>query len=214
MGKRSYRQNCALALTLDAVGDRWTLLILRELLIAPRRYGELLEALPQIGTNLLADRLKQLEADAIVIKVDDPTSAHHAYQLTSAGRALEPALLALIRWGLTYAPKQPAPLTEREHWDLLAARALFRPRRPVPEGDYCLDASPALTATVRHQRLRLIPGTPDAPVATIEADKDTLLKLGRGHIDLDAWMRAHPDRIRGNRTAAGRFLAAFNLGED
>lgn len=213
MTKRSYQQSCGLALALDAAGDRWTLLIVRELLIAPRRYGELLAALPQIGTNLLADRLKSLEAMGAARKTLAETGSHHAYELTAAGRALEPAILELVRWGLRHAPDQPGPLEHRDHWDLLAARALFRPRTPVPEGEYALRVDQPVVATVREGRLRLRPGTIASPVASIETDKEAILAIAGGEIDPETEVDRGRIRVGGDRSAALAFLAAFDLSD-
>ena len=85
---------------MDVVGERWTLLIVRELLRAPRRYGELLDALPGIGTNLLVNRLRDLEAARVLHRVLAPSpQSAVVYELTERGRALEPVIAALEAWG-------------------------------------------------------------------------------------------------------------------
>ena len=100
--KRRYRERSGLAAALDVVGERWTLLIVRELLRAPRRYGELLEALPGIGTNLLVNRLRGLEAAGVVGRMLAPSpQSAVVYQLTERGRALQPTIAALQAWGET-----------------------------------------------------------------------------------------------------------------
>lgn len=91
---KSYGQYCAVARALDVVGDRWTILIVRELLIAPKRYGELRAGLPGIATNLLAERLQHLLEAGVVERTDD------RYELTARGRELEVVVDALFRWGL------------------------------------------------------------------------------------------------------------------
>jgi DNA-binding HxlR family transcriptional regulator len=91
--RREYHQFCGLARSLDLVGERWTLLLVRELLLGPRRYGELLEALPGLTTNLLAERLKAMEAQRLVRATDD------GYELTEAGADLEPVIMELARFG-------------------------------------------------------------------------------------------------------------------
>jgi len=125
MGKRSYKQNCALARAEDVIGDRWTLLMTRDLLISPRRFNELLESLQGMGTNLLASRLKALEADGLIERQD----VTRKYALTQRGWALEPAILALIRWGLTHGPENQPGDHHRDDWDLLALKALFQAGR-------------------------------------------------------------------------------------
>ena len=96
---RSYGQHCALARALDVVGDRWTLLLVRELLIRPCRYGDLRDGLPGIATNLLADRLRSLEAAGVVVKEQAPPPVSAAvYRLTPWGEQLWPVLRELTRW--------------------------------------------------------------------------------------------------------------------
>jgi len=100
MDRRSYGQYCGVARALDIVGERWTLLIVRDLLLGPRRYSELLHGLPGITTNLLAKRLKEMEAAGLIERVRANTSeAAHAYRLTSLGLGLETAVMALAAWG-------------------------------------------------------------------------------------------------------------------
>src|SRR3954465_14659960 len=101
MSKRSYNQHCAMARALDALGERWTLLVIRELLPGPKRYKDLLEGLPGIGTNLLAARLRDLEAaGAIQRRMLPPPAGAVVYELTDSGRELESVVLDLARWGL------------------------------------------------------------------------------------------------------------------
>ena len=92
MPPRTYSQYCSLARALDLVGERWTLLLVRDLLGGPRRYGELLEGLPGIGTNLLAARLRELGRLGLVERVRLPEGRGRGYRLTAAGRELEDAL--------------------------------------------------------------------------------------------------------------------------
>src|SRR5262245_63048394 len=102
-GGRSYRQYCAVARGLDVVGERWTLLIVRDLLVGPKRYTDLLDGLPGIGTNLLAARLRELEQGGVVRRtVLPPPAGSTVYELTEVGRALEPVVMALGRWGVRF----------------------------------------------------------------------------------------------------------------
>lgn len=101
MTRRNYSQFCGLAHALDVVGERWTLLIVRELSSGPKRYTNLADALPGIGTSLLATRVRQLEADGVIqrrLLLDQPSSAV-AYELTDAGRELATAVIPLALWG-------------------------------------------------------------------------------------------------------------------
>ena len=128
MTRRTYRQNCALAQAVDVVGERWTMLLIRDLLVAPRRFKDLAESLKGIGTNLLAARLKGLEA-AGIIERRRAGDGKPTYALTPAGTALEPAILALVRWGLTHGPQNQPDYHHHDDWDLLALKALFQPHR-------------------------------------------------------------------------------------
>jgi DNA-binding HxlR family transcriptional regulator len=101
VSRRTYGQSCTLARTLDLVGERWTLLIVRELFMGPKRFVDLLDGLPGIGRNLLAERLRHLES-ADLLRKDrlPPPAASQVYLLTDDGRALGPALAELGRFGV------------------------------------------------------------------------------------------------------------------
>ncbi|HVL33320.1 MAG TPA: winged helix-turn-helix transcriptional regulator [Actinomycetota bacterium] len=100
MGRREYGQYCPLAKTLDIVGERWTLLVVRELLVGPKRYSDLADSLQGIGTSLLAERLRRLEREGIVERRHlDPPAASVVYELTADGRDLARALGPLLLWG-------------------------------------------------------------------------------------------------------------------
>src|ERR1051325_1542227 len=98
--RRNYRQFCGLARALDRVGERWTLLIVRNLLLGPKRYSDLMEELPGITTNLLAARLREMERAGLVVRRKAPPPVRATvYELGPSGRALEPAIMELARWG-------------------------------------------------------------------------------------------------------------------
>ena len=125
MSKRSYEQTCGLAKALDIVGERWTLLVVRNLLLGPLRYSDLLRGLPGITTNLLAKRLKEMEDHGLIERVRTAGEGGQAYRLTEIGRALEPAVHALGRWGwqrMTFAPGEHRSL----EWLLVALRRRYR----------------------------------------------------------------------------------------
>ncbi|MDH3621742.1 MAG: helix-turn-helix transcriptional regulator [Gammaproteobacteria bacterium] len=128
MSKRSYKQNCALARANDVIGERWTLLLVRDLLISPRRFNQLHASQKGMGTNLLASRLKDLEMANVVERRAGEGGAR-LYALTERGRALEPAVLALIRWGLTHGPENRPGDHHHDDWDLLALKSMFQPDR-------------------------------------------------------------------------------------
>lgn len=127
-GVKRYGQYCPVAHALDQVGDRWELLVVRELMLGQRRYTDLAEALPGIGSNILTTRLRDLEAAGIVRKKKlPPPWAVTVYELTEHGRALEPVLRALAGWG---ARTLGAPDPE-DCWSMYAVHARFRPEKAV-----------------------------------------------------------------------------------
>ena len=122
----TYQQFCAVAAALDHLGDRWTLLVVRELLAGPRRYGELVEGLPGVATNLLAERLRRLEAAGLVAR-EAGLSGRPVYRLTPRGAEVEPVVVALARFGLALLPDEADGLAFRPQWLRLAVRLLLRP---------------------------------------------------------------------------------------
>ncbi|GAA1238705.1 hypothetical protein GCM10009665_31230 [Kitasatospora nipponensis] len=117
MSRRSYDQYCAIARALDAVGERWSLLIVRELLGGPRRYTDLHADLPGVSTDILAARLKQLEAEGLVERrrLERPANAT-VYQLTGRGDELRVVIAALGAWGLGALGEQRPTDAVRGHW--------------------------------------------------------------------------------------------------
>ncbi|MGI5261352.1 winged helix-turn-helix transcriptional regulator [Streptomyces angustmyceticus] len=132
MPRRSYDQYCAVARALDAVGDRWTLLIVRELLGGSRRYTDLHADLPGVSTDMLASRLKDMERDGLVTRrrLAPPTAAF-VYELTPRGRALLPALTELADWGAPALDEKRPTDAVRAHW--FALPLVARLARHFPE---------------------------------------------------------------------------------
>ena len=125
--KRSYRQYCGLAKALDALGERWTLLIARDLMLGPRRYGGILKGLEGLTTNLLAERLKDMEAAGLIARKKlSPPLRGFAYALTDAGRDLEPVLLALGKWGWRFMEKPGSGDRRDLAWGLFALKRRYR----------------------------------------------------------------------------------------
>ncbi|MFG2005020.1 winged helix-turn-helix transcriptional regulator [Spirillospora sp. NPDC048911] len=125
---RSYGQYCGLARALDAVGDRWNLLIVRQLLIAPARYRELLDGLGGVATNLLADRLRDLEAAGVVERrlAEEPNAI--VYALTPWGAELREPVEGLIRWSTPLMARGPADDRFHAEWLVVGLAALFAGR--------------------------------------------------------------------------------------
>ncbi|MFK0280724.1 winged helix-turn-helix transcriptional regulator [Streptomyces sp. NPDC090499] len=141
--RRSYDQYCSAARALDVVGDRWTLLIVRELLAGPRRYTDLHADLPGVSTDVLASRLKDMERDGLATRRRlPPPGAAYVYELTTRGRELLPVLQALGKWGEPELGERRPTDAVRAHWfalpllRALAGEGLVEVR--LGEGDFHL----------------------------------------------------------------------------
>ncbi|MFS8201087.1 winged helix-turn-helix transcriptional regulator [Streptomyces sp. CWNU-52B] len=204
--RRSYDQYCSAARALDAVGDRWTLLIVRELLAGPRRYTDLHADLPGVSTDVLASRLKDMERDGLTTRRRmPPPGAVYVYELTGRGRELLPVLQALGEWGAPLLADRRPTDALRAHWFALP---LLRSLTGLGEG----------TVQVRldegefHVRLGAQDGpvygegpAPEEPDARLSLDTETCTALGRGDLTL-------PDAIRTGRievSGEGRLAKAL-----
>lgn len=185
-GKRSYDQQCALAYALDVVGERWTLLIVRELLHGPRRYNELLEALPGIGTNLLAARLAAL-VDAGLLTPTEPRKRTGGYQLTDLGRSLHEPILGLSRFGLSFAAANelPAAATVRASWAILAIEAMVDDARAgdIDESYEFRVDDQTFHVDVRAGHAVVDRGPADEPALTVRTDARSFFSLGMRQLD-------------------------------
>jgi DNA-binding HxlR family transcriptional regulator len=132
---KHYGQACAIARALDVVGERWSLLVVRELTLGPRRYRDLATGLPGIPSNVLAGRLKDLQAAGVLTQrtLPAPTDVT-VYELTDAGWALQPALKELLNWGLRFGPEPSQDDAVQPGWALLGAAG--RPTA-LPDGQTC-----------------------------------------------------------------------------
>jgi|SRR5436190_17905467 len=186
---RTYDQYCAAARALDVVGDRWTLLIVRELLIQqPCRYTELREGLPGIATNLLAERLRELERSGIITREEAPPPVATAlFRLTPRGEALRSVIEALGEWGGPLLRETPEGAAFRSHWLALPLerhlRGIARSGPPVTievrTGD-----EPVLIET-RGKDVRVRPGTAPNADATLRGSPQLILRLMSGGLDLE-----------------------------
>lgn len=181
---KSYGQYCALARALDVVGDRWSLLIVRELLDGPARYRHLLAGLPGIATNLLADRLRQLDDAGVVEHGQDGS-----YQLTRWGQDLREPLYALARWAAPVVMRRPLGTdTFRAHWLAHPLAVVFaghdRGRRPMTVELRFDDAVMTLESAAGHVRLR--PGEATRPEVTLAGPPDATLGVLTGQLDARA----------------------------
>jgi DNA-binding HxlR family transcriptional regulator len=126
ISERTYKQYCGVARALDLVGERWALLVVRELALGPKRFTDLRDGLPGIATNVLSTRLRQLERDGVVVRRRLPPPAPaQIYELTEYGRDLVPIMLALGRWGASMMGPRAPEQAIRAEWLALALKAFF-----------------------------------------------------------------------------------------
>ena len=131
---KTYGQLCAAARALDVIGDRWSLLIVRELLVRPCRYTDLRSGLPGIASNLLVERLRQLETDGVIEReAATPPVATAVYHLTDRGRALHPVIRELGRWGAPLLDPPTRDAVFQAHWLALPLDVLLADRTDLPE---------------------------------------------------------------------------------
>jgi len=207
---KSYRQFCALARSLDVLGERWTLLVIRELLLGPRRFTDLLAGLPGIASNLLSDRLRALEAHGVIRRATlPPPAGARVYELTERGRQLRPALLALAQWGMDpIAP--PHPEEHRQPaWYAVALEAAFRPElaHDVQEtyGFIVDDVAFYLEVVDRQAHARY--GTPAATAFVLRASLANFFAIAT------LARRPHRSELAGSTAAFRRFTRLFALPE-
>jgi len=184
---RSYRQYCSFARGLDVVGDRWILLIVRELLNGPRRYNELLDGLPGIATNLLADRLRDLVATGVLERRDDQT-----YALTEWGEGLRDVIYSLGRWARPLMGQMKRDDEFRSHWLVHPIRVLyegFDRRRPAMTVEVDLADDDPVTIESAGGRVRVLPGRPSSPDLVLGGPPDGVIGLLAGKHDRPAVAR-------------------------
>ena len=178
---RSYDQYCGLARALDHIGHRWTLLIVRELLLGSRRFSDLREGLPGIANNLLADRLRQLQDDGLVSRRDlPPPAASTVYELTESGRELREAVHALIRWGGRWMTAGLRDDEFRPEWLVLALDA-FGAGETEPDTIIEFNVSDTAVRLTRIDgQLALADRSQRRPDVRVTANASTILGLAAG----------------------------------
>jgi DNA-binding HxlR family transcriptional regulator len=206
---RTYGDRCGVARALDAIGERWALLIVRELLLGPKRFTDLRDGLPGASHNVLSHRLKELESDGIVERRRlPPPGPVNVYALTGRGYELEDLISALGRWGAN-TPVPPAEVPISVDSLVLSMRTLFDP-------DLAGDLSTTLSlriegqpfrATVGDGRLEVVRGEANGADAVIAADAEPLLMTIRGRRGLDDGGIA----VAGDRAAVEAFVGLFPL---
>ena len=213
--RRNYGQYCGLATALDIIGERWTLLIVRELLLGPRRYGDLLSGLPGIGTNLLAERLKMLGEHGLVRKVSSPSPKEKGYELTEQGRELRGPVLDLAGWGLRFLGAPTDDQIVRPSWGFLAVQAMIDVRRVPDDVDEAYEFQ--VDDAVFHIRLQngkawAVDGPYDGSAAMVAVtDARTFVEIGARHLTPFVAVASGRLALRGDSDAVVRASTLLGL---
>ena len=215
MKDKGYNQYCGLAYALDMVGERWTLLVVRELMAGPRRFKDLVDGLPDISTNLLTDRLKTLEQRGIIKRrVLPPPAGSTVYYLTELGRALERSLLELGKWGSQFVP----PSTEGASTLHLGSYALTLKTFFQPECVQGVDVTyevhvddEVLQVHICDCDMQVKQGEALKPDAVFYTDMDSYLPLLTGQLPADEAVSSGLVRVEGEPGALSRFLSLCGL---
>jgi DNA-binding HxlR family transcriptional regulator len=212
---RTYADGCAAAHALDLVGERWALLVVRELLLGPKRFTDLRLGLPHASPNVLAQRLRGLEAAGVVRRGKlPPPAASRIYELTEWGQDLEPVIIALGKWGVRSPSKSPDAELGVDSL-ILSFRTMFDPERAAGLGasyEFRLGED-RFRAEVAGGRLEIERGSAERPDATVETDAGTLAALVYDDLELDDALSSGELEINGDREAVERYLALFPLPE-
>jgi DNA-binding HxlR family transcriptional regulator len=207
---KRYGQFCSVARALDLLGDRWAMLVVRELLLGPKRYTDLLDGLPGVGTNVLAVRLRELEEAGIVAREKLPLpAASTVYVLTGDGVALRPIVDELARWGLRLMTRPEHGEALRSSW-LVYSLAVSTPAMGMLDEDELelrVDHEPH-TLTVRDGGFQARQGAAARPLAVIEAPRRALFRLARGQATRSELERDGQIFVEMDPRTARRFLDA------
>lgn len=205
--RRSYGDACGIARALDVVGERWALLIVRELLLGPQRFSDLLRALPKASSNLVADRLRELDDRAVIQRRKlAPPAGSWVYELTEWGRGLEPIVLALGGWGLR-VPLPPEPRMLSATSALLFLRGVAHPEPDAPATVCALKLDDrAWTIEVAAGQVHVRPGEASGADVSVHTDPTTLVALLESPDALEAAVANGSAAVRGDASVLRRIL--------
>jgi DNA-binding HxlR family transcriptional regulator len=211
MSDRRYHHYCPVARALDVVGERWTLLIARELLLGPRRFTDLAEGLPGIGSSVLTTRLKELEQNGLVAKRTlPPPAASVVYELTEQGCGLGPVLSALAEWGVNRLGHPRRDDHIRSSWMVLGLAVTAGPDPSLADATYEMRLDHD-AFHIRTREGRLQPGHGPAPTAdaTITMTTRTLAAIASGELDIPSPQAERLIAVDGDAAGAQELLKAL-----
>jgi DNA-binding HxlR family transcriptional regulator len=215
VGRRKYDEGCAISHALDLIGERWALLVVRELFLGPKRFTDLRVGIPGASPDVLANRLRELK-DAGVVRHQKlpPPAGSQVYELTDWGAELEPVLTHLGRWG-SRSPSMRHDARGSIDSLVLSLRSLFDPK--AASG---LSAKITLRVEGRSfhveivdDELHLAGGAADHPAATLDTDRQALVALLYGDHSLDDALRTGEATVTGATAVVAQFLRLFPLPE-
>lgn len=216
MGTKRYAQMCAVAAALDLVGERWTLLIIRDLITGPKRYNQLLEeTLVGIGPNLLAARLQMLTEHGVIQRESVSGDGRGVqYRLTASGEALRPVIIGLASWGLSHVSSYGQDGLVRAEWGRLALEAMITVG-PPPEADESYEfriGDDVFHVHCEDRIARVVEGpTPDEPALVVTADPETFIRIGTEQIGILDAMLSGNLTVSGETTSLSRCLRLLDL---
>jgi DNA-binding HxlR family transcriptional regulator/putative sterol carrier protein len=213
MSEHRYRQYCALARTLDVAGDRWSLLIVRELAPGPRRFTDLVEGLPGISRKLLTERLRELERDGVIARRElPPPAARQVYELTDDGRDLATAMAPLIAWGATRLGERKPGETFRPRWSALGMANLANREatKGITETYQYLVGDAAFYFVVDDGSIEVHDGRAREAAVVVTTDEETWADIASGKIKTSAAADTGALTIAGDAQAVRRLRKIFS----
>src|SRR5687767_3124887 len=205
MPEHRYQQYCALARTLDVAGDRWTLLIVRELTPGPRRFTDLIDGLPGIARNLLTDRLRDLEREGIIARRElPPPAARQVYELTDDGRDLATAMAPLIAWGARRMGERQSGESFRARWPAVAMVGLAdrEAAKGITETYQYLVGDSAFHFTVDDGSIEVCDGWAEDSSVVVTTDGETWADIATGKTTASTETASGALRVEGDPQAA------------
>jgi DNA-binding HxlR family transcriptional regulator/putative sterol carrier protein len=213
MTEHRYQQYCALARATDVVGNRWTLLIIRELRPGPRRFTDLVEGLPGISRKLLTERLRDLERDGIITRKElPPPAARQVYELTDDGRDLATAMVPLAAWGARRLGERQTEESFRPRWAAVAMAFLADrdDTKGVSETYQYIIGDSAFHFIVDDGSIDLRDGRAEDPTVVVTTDEETWADIATGKITPSKAAASGALSVTGDRQAAKRVGKIFS----
>ena len=211
MTRRSYGQYCGLAHALDLVGERWTLLVVRDLALGPKRFSDVLAGLPGLGTSLLSDRLRQLENNGLVERALADRAVGVVYRLTEDGEQLATALGPLTVWGAAKLADEPAPDEWRPEWLAFVLMSTFRHDQAAGIDD-CYEfrlGDANLFVIVADGTIAVSEDKRREPDLVATLDLPTLAAIGSGNMSVHEAINSGKARFEGDPDAGARAMQVF-----